>query len=357
MAEAAFFKSAPASTLADIAALTGAELLDASRGSVRVTGLAVLDQAGPSDLTFFDNLKYSAQLPRTHAAACFVAPRSEADVPSRVAVLRHKQPYRAFVAVLRHFYPDALSPVAAFGHGGIAATASVHPTARLEDGVTVDPGAVIGPQAEIGAGTLIGAGAVIGPGVRVGRDCSIGAGSTVIHALIGNDVIIHAGCRIGQDGFGFVPGAAGHTKVPQIGRVIIQNSVEVGAGSTIDRGALRDTMIGEGTKIDNLVQIGHNVTIGRHCIIVSQCGLAGSCVLEDGVMLGARAGVGNHLTVGAGAQIAGLGIVTEDVPPGERWGGSPAKPVKIWMRELKALRRLTRDSAGGGQASQGQDEG
>jgi UDP-3-O-[3-hydroxymyristoyl] glucosamine N-acyltransferase len=357
MAEAAFFKGAPASTLADIAALVGAELVDASRASVRVTGLAVLDQAGPSDLTFFDNLKYSAQLPHTHAAACLVAPRSEAGVPGRAAVLRHKHPYVAFVAVLRHFYPQALSPASVFERGGIAAAATIHPTARLEDGVTVDPGAVIGPQAEIGSGSIIGAGAVIGPGVRVGRDCSIGAGSTIIHALIGNDVIIHAGCRIGQDGFGFVPGAAGHTKVPQIGRVIIQNSVEIGAGSTIDRGALRDTVIGEGTKIDNLVQIGHNVTIGRHCILVSQSGLSGSCVLEDFVMLGARAGVGNHLTVGAGAQIAALGVVAEDVPPGERWGGAPARPMKMWMRELKVMRRLTRDGAGGAQAGQGQDEG
>ena len=354
MAEAAFFKGAPASTLADIAALTGAELVDASRASVRVSGLAVLDQAGPSDLTFFDNLKYSAQLPRTHAAACLVAPRSEGNVPGRVAVLRHKEPYRAFVAVLRHFFPDALAPAALFGDGRIAAGASIHPTARLEDGVGVDPGAVIGPRAEIGSGTLIGAGATIGPGVRIGRNCSIGAGATIIHSLIGNDVIIHAGCRIGQDGFGFVPGAAGHTKVPQIGRVIIQNSVEIGAGSTIDRGALRDTMIGEGTKIDNLVQIGHNVVIGRHCIIVAQSGLSGSCVLEDGVMLGARVGVGNHLTIGAGAQIAALGIVGEDVPPGERWGGFPARPMKMWMRELKVLRRLTRDGA---QPAQGRDEG
>ena len=357
MAEAAFFKSAPVSTLADIAALTGAELVDASRGGVRVTGLAVLDQAGPSDLTFFDNLKYSSQLPHTHAAACFVAPRSEASVPSRVAVLRHKHPYVAFVAVLRHLYPDALSPAALFGKGGIAATASVHPAARIEDGATVEPGAVIGAQAEIGSGTLVGAGAVIGQGVRIGRDCSIGAGCTIIHTLIGNDVVIHAGCRIGQDGFGFVPGAAGHTKVPQIGRVIIQNSVEIGAGTTIDRGALRDTVIGEGTKIDNLVQIGHNVVIGRHCIIVSQSGLSGSCVIEDGVMLGARVGVGNHLTIGAGAQIAALGIVAEDVPPGQRWGGFPAKPMKMWMRELNALRRLTRDGASSVQPGQGQDEG
>jgi UDP-3-O-[3-hydroxymyristoyl] glucosamine N-acyltransferase len=142
-----------------------------------------------------------------------------------------------------------------------------------------------------------------------------------------------------------VPGPNGHAKVPQVGRVIIQNAVEIGAGTTVDRGAIKDTMIGEGTKIDNLVQIGHNVSIGRHCIIVSHSGLAGSCTLEDGVMLGARSGVGNHVTVGAGAQIAALGVVAGDVPPGERWGGFPARPMKLWLRELRALSRLSRDSA------------
>jgi UDP-3-O-[3-hydroxymyristoyl] glucosamine N-acyltransferase len=345
MAELAFFTEPVATTLADIAALTGAHLVDPSRGAVRVTGVAPLDQAGPADLTFFENRKYASQLPHTHAAACFVAENFEGQVPSRVAVLRTKQPYAAFVAVLRRFYPEALAPGSMFGTQGIAATASVHPTARLEDNVTIDPGAMVGPYAEIGSGTVIGPGVAIGPHVRIGRDCRIGAGTTVAHSLIGNDVLIHPGCRIGQDGFGFVPGPNGHAKVPQVGRVIIQNAVEIGAGTTVDRGAIKDTMIGEGTKIDNLVQIGHNVSIGRHCIIVSHSGLAGSCTLEDGVMLGARSGVGNHVTVGAGAQIAALGVVAGDVPPGERWGGFPARPMKLWLRELRALSRLSRDSA------------
>jgi UDP-3-O-[3-hydroxymyristoyl] glucosamine N-acyltransferase len=344
MAELAFFTEPVATTLADIAALTGAHLVDPSRGDVRVTGVAPLDQAGPADLTFFENRKYASQLPLTHAAACFVDEKFEGQVPSRVAVLRSKQPYGAFVAVLRRFYPDALAPGSMFGTQGIAATAAVHPTAHLEDNVIIDPGATIGPGAEIGSGTIVGPGAAIGPGVRVGRNCRIGAGTTIAHALIGNDVLIHPGCRIGQDGFGFVPGANGHAKVPQVGRVIIQNAVEIGAGTTVDRGAIKDTMIGEGTKIDNLVQIAHNVTIGRHCIIVSHTGLAGSCTLEDGVMLGARSGVGNHVTVGTGAQIAALAAVTSDVPPGERWGGVPARPMKLWLRELRALSRLSRDN-------------
>ena len=212
--------------------------------------------------------------------------------------------------------------------------------------MTIDPGAVIGPQAEIGSGTLIAANAVIGPGVRIGRDCAVGAGTSITHALVGDRVIIHAGCRIGQDGFGFLMGAGGHLKVPQIGRVIIQDDVEIGAGTTIDRGAIRDTVIGEGTKIDNLVQIGHNVVIGRHCVIVAQTGISGSSTLEDFVALGARVGVTNHVTIGEGAQIAAISIVGGDVPPGARWGGTPAKPVKQWLREVKVLERLAQNRRG-----------
>jgi UDP-3-O-[3-hydroxymyristoyl] glucosamine N-acyltransferase len=217
----------------------------------------------------------------------------------------------------------------------------VHASARLESGVVVDPGAVIGPRAEIGAGTIIGPNAVIGPQVRIGRDCAVGAGASILHTLVGDRVIIHPGVRIGQDGFGFAMGVV-HLKVPQIGRVIIQDDVEIGAGTTIDRGAIRDTVIGEGTKIDNLVQVGHNVAIGRHCIVVAQTGISGSATLQDFVVLGARVGVNNHVTIGESAQIAATSIVHGDVPPGARWGGAPAKPVKQWFRELLVLERLAR---------------
>jgi UDP-3-O-[3-hydroxymyristoyl] glucosamine N-acyltransferase len=206
----------------------------------------------------------------------------------------------------------------------------------------VEPGAVIGPHAEIGSGTLIGANAVVGAEVRVGRDCAIGAGTTLSNALIGDRVLVHPGCKIGQDGFGFVMGGKGHLKVPQIGRVIIQDDVEIGAGTTIDRGAIRDTVIGEGTKIDNLVQVGHNVSVGRHCILVAQTGLAGSSTLEDFVVLGARVGLDNNVTIGEGAQIAATSIVHGDVPPGARWGGTPAKPVKQWFREMMIVEQLAK---------------
>jgi UDP-3-O-[3-hydroxymyristoyl] glucosamine N-acyltransferase len=187
---------------------------------------------------------------------------------------------------------------------------------------------------------VIGAGAVIAAGCRIGRDCAIGAGASVLNALIGNRVILHPGVRIGQDGFGFAYAGGRHQKVPQIGRVIIQDDVEIGANTTIDRGATRDTVIGEGTKIDNLVQIGHNVVIGRHCIIVSQTGISGSARLDDYVVLGGQVGVVGHVRIGEGAQIAATSNVNGDVPPGVRWGGSPAKPVREWFREVMTLKKL-----------------
>jgi UDP-3-O-[3-hydroxymyristoyl] glucosamine N-acyltransferase len=212
--------------------------------------------------------------------------------------------------------------------------------ARLEHGVIVDPGAVVGPYAEVGAGTILGAQSVVGAQVRIGRDCSIGANVTVQNALVGNRVILHPGVRVGQDGFGFDMGPKGHLKVPQVGRVIIQDDVEIGANTTIDRGASRDTIIGEGTKIDNLVQIGHNVVIGRHCIIVAQVGISGSTTLEDFVVLGGQVGVVGHVRIGQGAQIAGSSNVNSDVPAGARWGGTPAKPMRDWFREMTMLKTL-----------------
>ena len=193
----------------------------------------------------------------------------------------------------------------------------------------VDPLAVIGPDVEIGAGTVIGSAAVIGANVRIGRDCNVGAHTAIQSALIGNNVLIHPGCSIGQDGYGFVFfGPEGHLKVPQTGRVVIQNDVEVGAGTTIDRGSLRDTVIGEGTKIDNQVQIGHNVTIGRHCLLAAQIGLAGSLTIGDNVALGAKVGINNHLKIGDGAQVTAMSAVKDDIPANGRWGGYFAKPTQ-----------------------------
>jgi UDP-3-O-[3-hydroxymyristoyl] glucosamine N-acyltransferase len=345
MAQPTFFEQPPLSTLADIAALTGAPLVDASRGGRKIKGLASLDEAGPMHLTFFDNLKYADQLAATKAGACLVSKRFESRVPPDVAALRVDQPFREFVKVARRLHGDTLRPQSWVGSTGIAASAVIDPTAHLEDGVIVDPLAVIGPNVAIGAGTIIGAGAVIAADVRIGRDCNVGARSAIQCALIGNNVLIHPGCSIGQDGYGFVFfGPDGHLKVPQTGRVLIQNDVEIGAGTTIDRGSLRDTVIGEGTKIDNQVQIGHNVTIGRHCLLAAQIGLAGSLTIGDNVALGAKVGINNHLHIGDGAQVTAMSAVKDDIPPGGRWGGHFAKPTRQWFREIVAVERLVRDS-------------
>ena len=175
--------------------------------------------------------------------------------------------------------------------------------------------------------------------VRIGRQCLIGANATVTNALIGDRVVVHPSCAIGQDGFGYLPTKAGHRKVLQIGRVIIQDDVEIGAGTTIDRGGNRDTVIGEGTKIDNLVQVGHNVSIGRNCIIVAQCGISGSVTLEDGVVLGGQVGLSDNVRIGEGAMIGAKSGVASHVPPGEIWLGSPAWPRHEFVRATATLRR------------------
>ena len=340
MSEPVFFPKNPPLTLRQIAEIAGAALPEGADPDSAVSGVAPLESAGGNDLAYMDNPKYVDALARTGARACLVSRRFAAKVPAATVALVIEQPYHAYAEILARLYPAAARPGSSFGASGVSPGSFVHPTARLEHGVVVDPGAVIGPGAEIGSGTVVGAGAAIGPQVRIGRDCSMAAGASIANALIGNRVIIHPGARIGQDGFGYAMGRTGHRKVPQVGRVIIQDGVEIGANTTIDRGASRDTVIGEGTKIDNLVQIAHNVVIGRHCIIVAQVGISGSATLEDFVVLGGQVGVVGHVRIGTGAQIAGSSNVNSDVPPGARWGGTPAKPMRDWFREITTLKTL-----------------
>jgi len=340
LAKISFFPLAVAPSLREIAQWTGATLAEGADPERLLRDVAALGEAGPDDLAFFDNPRYLDEFKSTRAGAVLVSQRFASQAPSGCVALTTPQPYRAMAEVMTRLYPRAARPSSVFGETGVSPAAFVHSAARLEPGVTVDPGAVVGPGAEIGAGTIIGPNAVIGPQVRIGRDSAVGALASVVCALIGDRVIIHPGAHIGQDGFGFAMGPRGHLKVPQIGRVIIQDDVEIGAGSTIDRGANRDTIIGEGTKIDNLVQIGHNVTIGRHCILVSQSGISGSTVVGDFAALGGQAGLTGHLKIGAGAQIAAQAGVMSDVPAGERWSGAPAQPLRAFFREVAALRKL-----------------
>lgn len=341
MTEPQFFPPATSFDIDGLASLTGARIAERGREGLRIRGTAPLDRAGPTDLVFLDNKRYAAQLRQTRAGACFVDEAHSGEAPAGTAVLVTREPYVAFAKAAMALFPEAAHPQPVFGRAGISPSAMVHPTARLEADVSVDPGAVIGPNAEIGTGTVIAANAVIGPEVRIGRNCAIGCGATIQHSLIGDRVIIHPGAHIGQDGFGFALGPR-HLKVPQVGRVIIQDDVEIGSATTIDRGANRETVIGEGTKIDNLVQIAHNVVVGRHCILVAQVGISGSTTIGDYAVLAGKAGVVGHVRIGAGAQIAASANVISDVPAGAKYGGHIARPMKEWLREVAHLRRLTR---------------
>ena len=335
-----FFERAGPFPLDVLASEVGVELTDRSTGSRMIHDVKALAEAGSQDLTFFDNRKYLSQLATTNAGACLVAPAFAERAPKTCISLVTEAPYRAFARALQLFYADASHSKAARTTAERGAPGFIHPSAQLEEGVTIEPGAGVGREAQIGNGTTVASGALVGYRVVIGRDCFIGPGATITHALVGERVILHAGVRIGQDGFGFAMGPRDHLKVPQIGRVLIGNDVEIGANSTVDRGSLRDTVIGEGTKVDNLVQIGHNVIVGRHCIIVAQSGLAGSAELGDFVVMGAHSGVVGHVKVGSGAQIAGMAHVKDDVTPGARMGGTPAVPFDEWARQVAILKRL-----------------
>lgn len=350
MAEPAFFAVQPRS-LGEIAEHTGAKLANFASASIKVAAAGPIEAAPSKGLSFVDNPRYLRFLADTEAVAVFCSEKYAWRVPANVDVLVHEQPYKAYAKALSLLYLNTDRPLPATGETSVSTRAIIADDASIEAGAIVEPGAIVGPGAEIGSGTRVLANAVIGPQVRIGRNCAIGIGASVQHALIGDNVIIHPGVRIGQDGFGFAMGPGGHIKVPQIGRVIIQDHVEIGANSTVDRGANRDTVIGEGTKIDNLVQIGHNVVIGRHCVIVGMAGIAGSATLGDYVVVAGQAGIVGHVTIGDGAQIGGGSGINTDVAPGARMMGYPAMPIRDWARTNMRLKRLAKpddgDSRGG----------
>jgi len=342
MADQRFFRLCGPFSLAELANLADARL-SGSDGSRLISDVATLDLAGEGQVTFLDNAKYMDQAKETKAAACLVREEFAAILPSDVARLITNEPYRGYARIAAAFYPDAaepnpLQPALA----GITVGAVIDPDAELGDDCQIASGAVIEVGARIGSRCRIGANATIGRGVVLGSDSIIGPGASLTHCMIGSRVVIHAGARIGQDGFGFAMGAAGHVKVPQIGRVIIEDDVEVGANSTIDRGSGPDTVIGRGCKIDNLVMIAHNVKLGPGSVVVAQTGISGSTEIGAGSVLAAQVGIAGHLKIGKGVRLAARSGVMKDVAPGETLGGTPAIPIKQWLRQVVALNRLVK---------------
>jgi UDP-3-O-[3-hydroxymyristoyl] glucosamine N-acyltransferase len=320
--------------LGALARLTGATLGRPESSGPAIVGVAPLDRAGPADVAFVGDRKHVAALRATKAGACFVHEAQLAEVPEGCVALVTGKPQFAWVQAANALH-------SAKHHEPCASL--VHPDADLEEGVVLAPNVTVSAGVRIGRGTRIAPGAVIGPGVAIGRDCEIGPNVSIGFALLGDRVKIYAGARIGEAGFGATAGAAGVVDVPQLGRVILQDGVTIGANSCVDRGAWDDTVIGENTKLDNQVHIAHNVRVGRNCVMAAYSGISGSVTIGDGCAFGGRTGVADHVTIGDGVQIAAGAGVFRDVPSGETWGGIPAQPIRNWLRETALLSRMARE--------------
>ena len=342
MTDPRFYESLPAVSVQDLALMSGARLHDGVDSDLMILGVASLEAATPGIASFCGDQKHAAALASTAAAACFIPANLLAFVPHGCAPLVTRHPQAAFaMAAGRLVRPLGMTPGAP----------NIDPTAHIEDGAVISPGAIIGPGAAVGRGTAIGAGAVVGPGVMIGRDCLIGPRVVLGFAMLGDRVRVHAGAVIGEPGFGAAPAPFGLIDMPQLGRVILQDGVTIGANSCVDRGAFDDTVIGENTKIDNLVQIAHNVVIGRNCVVAAHSGISGSTQLGDGCMLGGRVGITDHIRIGAGVRLAAASGVMKNVPAGETWGGTPARPIGRWMRETALIARLAQRKRSGGTES------
>lgn len=297
-------------------------------------GVAPLQTAGPTEVSFLSNRRYVCELERTHAGAVIVHPDLQERVPASTIAIKSSDPYASWARVAALFYP--LPPVRPGIHPSavVAKDAQIHPSSEIGPLCVIESGASIGPRCRIGPC------AIIGNGVVIGQDTRIGAHASISHALIGTRVYIYPGARIGQEGFGFAVSEEGFLTVPQFGRVIIQDDVEIGANTTIDRGSARDTVIGAGSRLDNLVQIGHNVVLGRCCVIVAQVGISGSTTLEDYVQVGGQAAMAGHLHVGRGARIGAQAGVISDVAAGATLLGSPAQSKNDFLRQVASLKRI-----------------
>jgi UDP-3-O-[3-hydroxymyristoyl] glucosamine N-acyltransferase len=333
-ADPRFFPCAGPQTLATIAAVASGRFQ--GEGSRRFTGVASLQAAGPDEVSFIDHRRNLALLRESRAGAVVLPEALLAELPTGMDAIIVASAYLGFTRVARSFHP---APAAI---PGVHPTAVVAPDAELGEGCEIGPYAVIGAAAKLGAGCIIAAHVVIGPGVELGAGCRLHPHTSVSHAVLGAGVVLHPGVRIGQEGFGLVVSPDGQFEtMPQLGKVVIGDAVEVGANCCIDRGSQSDTVIGSGTRIDNLVQIGHNVQTGRGCVIIALAGISGSTVLGDHVTVAAQAGIAGHLKVGNKARIGAQAGVMADVPEGIDVVGSPALPIRQFFRTQAVLRKLT----------------
>jgi UDP-3-O-[3-hydroxymyristoyl] glucosamine N-acyltransferase len=336
MTDPRFFVRAGPFTLAALSKLSGATLLRPEDGARECSDVQPLETAGPDDVSFLENRRYIEVFANSRAGAAFVDRKTAERAPPAMALLVSSEPYRSYALAAQAFYPPA--EIAARR----APSALIDPTASVPEDCEIGPNVVIEPRVRLGRRCRVGANTVIAAGVEIGDDCRIGANVTLSHCLIGARVVLHPGVRIGQDGFGFAPDQAVPVKVPQLGRVVIGDDVDIGANSTIDRGSGHDTVIGSGSMIDNLVQIGHNVVLGRCCVLAGQVGISGSTRLDDFVMIGGQGGLAGHLRIGKGARIAAKSGLMRDVPAGETVCGSPAVPLAEFMRQTVVLQRLSK---------------
>lgn len=323
-------------TLQQVAEICEAELQAADKALAEVKDINTMLKAGADEICFFYDKKAKEQAAEIKAAACVTTTELAAFVPQGVAVLIAANPKIAFLKLNIAMYAEDLPKA------NIASTARIHPSAIIGENAFIGEHVVIGRNVKIGSNCLIEAGVVIGDGCQLGDNCRIGANASVAYTLMGNDCYIYTGARIGQDGFGFQMIAGQHKRIPQLGRVIIGNDVEIGANSCVDRGALDDTVIGDGCRVDNLVQIAHNDKLGRGCVIVAQTGIAGSCTFGDYVVCGGQTGFADHLTIGNGAQIGAQSGLLRDVEPGAVMMGYPAMPIKDFMRQVSYLQKLSK---------------
>lgn len=343
MADSRFFERAGPFTLAELADIAQAEI-QGGDPTATFDDVQPLQTAGRTHVSFLENKAYVDAFTESGAGACLVDPQYAERAPDGMALLVTAEPYRAYARVAQAFYPKSCYTHAP--EAGVHAGAYVHETATLGSGCRVEAGAVVDAGAEIGASVTIGANSTIGPGVQIGDGCWIGPNVTVQCALIGKGCVFHPGVRIGQDGFGFAPGAQ-HIKVPQLGRVIIEDGVEIGANACVDRGTGPDTIIRQGAKIDNMVQVAHNVEVGAGCLFAAQVGISGSTKVGNYVMMGGQSGAAGHLNIGDGAQVTAQSGIMRDVAPGQTVAGSPAMPAKEFWRQIAALGRLVKKSKKG----------